>query len=202
MTRPLDVWDLGGVLVDVDFGRFSRRVLAADPNADERFLLGVPGLPIKGALDRGQTTPRAFAEAVLAGAGCRLGVEELLDCWADIFTARAAATDWLAASDAELWLLSDTDPVHIARVDRDWPTMSCWSRRLLSYEVGRIKVDPGAFEPLVAEVRAGRTVRFFDDREDNIAAARAAGVPAWRFTTWEAWHGSPAGSLGVVCTDS
>jgi FMN phosphatase YigB (HAD superfamily) len=186
MDRPLDVWDLGGVLVDVDFERFVRAVLATDPGADAAFLRSVPALPLKADLDRGRVAPAAFADAVLAGSGARIGRDGFLAAWADIFTPRPEAVAWLEASRAthELWLLSDTDPVHIARVDRDWPTGDLWSRRLLSFEQGRIKIDPGAFEPLAEQVRRGRAVRFFDDREDNVEAARAAGVPALVFTDW------------------
>lgn len=188
MERPLDVWDLGGVLVDVDFGRFTRRVLALEAG-DARALGRVPSMPAKAALDRGEVSPQQFAQTVLAEAGLAMDVSTFLDCWADIFTVRPAAERWLGATSKthEQWLLSDTDPVHIARVDRDWPRMATFSRRILSFEAGRIKIDAGAFAPLAEQVAAGREVRFFDDREDNIAAAHAAGVPAFLFTTWDAW---------------
>ncbi len=185
MTDPLLVFDLGNVLVDVDFERWVAGAVAA--GLAEDVARAAPSTPPKHDLDRGRLSPRAF----LGGLAGDADVEALLKSWTAIFTPRPAAARALAelrAAGRELWMLSDTDPAHFARVLDDHPWLRGFDRYLLSFERGRVKADPGAFDELAAVVAAGRPVVFWDDRADLVAAARAAGVDARLFTTWDTWE--------------
>ena len=189
MSGPLNVLDLGNVLLRVDWQGFVRGACRALPEADPALLLRWCTSPEKLELDRGWLAPLAFLERLGRRVGVadpRLAALELLEPWTDIFTVLPGGPEAVArlAAQGELWLLSDTDPAHMARALNDHPFLRGFDRYLLSYARGCVKTDVGAFEPLLAELRAGRSVRFFDDRPDIIAAARAAGVDAVLFEGW------------------
>lgn len=192
MSTTLDVFDLGLVLVEVDFERFVAGVRSSAPSADPAVLRAVPDHPDKHALDRGRLAPWPFAERLIERLGAPPGLtaDLVLSAWTDIFPATLpGAADAIGSlGDRERWLLSDTSPLHLARCLDQHPLVRSFDRYLLSYARGRLKADPGGMEPLAEQVRAGRTVRFFDDRPDNVAAARHVGVQAHLFTTWSAWE--------------
>lgn len=180
--RPLLVLDLGNVLVDVDFGRFAARFAGA--RSVEAILAECRDGPRKLAHDRGEIAPRVFVREVAAWLGAP--PEAVAAAWSDIFRPTAGAAERVAAlaGRCELWLCSDTDPLHFARVLDDHPVVRRFDRYLLSYARGLLKRDPGAFAPVAAEAATGRPVLFVDDVAANVEAARAAGVPAVVFTAW------------------
>ena len=49
----------------------------------------------------------------------------------------------------QVWVLSDTDPLHIQWVSRNFPWALNVNRVLTSYEHGKLKSDPGVFEAIV-----------------------------------------------------
>jgi len=190
-VEPLHVLDLGNVLLRVDWQVFARGARELLPGADPEQLLAFCVGPEKLQLDRGRLSPLGFLELLAR----RLGAPEpeavapaLLGPWTDIFTVLPGAPEAVErlALAGELWLLSDTDPAHVTRALNDHPFLRRFDRYLLSFAEGRVKTDPGAFELLAAEVRRGRGVVFFDDREDIVAIARDLGVPTVLFTAWDA----------------
>lgn len=189
MPRDLLVLDLGNVLVRVDWDPFVRDVVARipgiDPAAVRSFLQGDE----KMELDRGALSPLGFLSALAGrlGAGDPPGVaQDLLGPWTGVFSGMPGASEAVLhfRADQELWMLSDTDPSHFARVLDDWPFLRVFDRYLLSFELGRVKTDPGAFDAIAAEQARGRRVHFLDDRDDIVAAAREAGVDAILFSGW------------------
>ncbi len=188
MADDLLVFDLGNVILDIDFARF------ADPLGElggpaaslilERFAQG----PAKRAMDTGRVGPRDFLAAIREQVGVdRVSLEEIRLAWCRIFSRNDPAADWLGESDSdqELWLFSDTDPVHFAWVMEAFPEVRRFDRHLLSFVAGRLKRDSGAFDPLRAEVEAGRTVWFFDDLQINVDAAAEAGARSVLVRSWD-----------------
>lgn len=184
--RPLLVLDLGNVLIHVDFQRFVRRYADRDRGEALRALWHSD---LKRALDRGERAPRDWLRD-LAGALGRPApsLDEVAAAWVDVFRPMdgiEARIDAFARR-YELWLLSDTDPLHFTSQLEACPFLRRFDRYLVSYARGRVKADPGAFDEVAAQVRAGRPVLFVDDLAPHVAAARAAGVPAALFTGWDA----------------
>ncbi len=187
MSKALLVFDLGGVLVDVEFPRFAHAGLDRDPDADLDELLAACASPAKADLDRGRISPREF----LAQLPTRAKADSLFPLWSGIFAARpaAAAAALARLTSYETWMLSDTDPAHFLRVLNDHPYLRGFDRYLLSYDRGLIKGDEGSFDPLIAKLNDGWTVRFWDDRPELVDAARSHGIDARLFTTWDEWEG-------------
>lgn len=73
-------------------------------------------------------------------------------------------------------------PVEIARVADRLEWLAPFSPRLFSCDLGEVKPDPAAYGRALEALGApGAEVVFVDDKEENVAAARAAGLRAVLF---------------------
>jgi putative hydrolase of the HAD superfamily len=90
----------------------------------------------------------------------------------------------LAAAGRRLGLLSNIPPELAAHYEaRHDSWLSGFEVRGFSCRIGHAKPEPGAYEwCLRALGTAPADVLFVDDREDNVAAARAAGLRGLLFT--------------------
>ncbi len=189
VQMPLWVFDLGNVILNVDFERFARRLTQGSALESEQALEAFGSGPDKAALDRGLTGPVAFGQHLVQWRGDdALSVAQAMDAWADIFEVIPGAVQGLARCRASgpVWLLSDTDPIHFSGALSRFEVVRGFDRYLLSYARGMLKRDPGAFDELGALVHSGQPVVFVDDLPINIEAARAAGVDAILFEGWQA----------------
>lgn len=185
LVPDLVVFDLGRVLIDVDFERFV--VALGNTEAERAALRAFAESDDKYACDRGQIAPRELAQRAIARTNINTNEHTFLSAWTNIFQARDAARRAIYAlrERTELWMLSDTDPLHFHRGLDDFDYVRAFDRYVLSYVEGRLKRDPGAFEPLAKRVQQGQRVAFFDDIEDHVERARAHGVEAHHFTSWD-----------------
>jgi len=187
-TVPV-VLDLGNVLIAVEFQRFVHRVAALTGRAPtgiaERWVTG----PAKRRYERGELTGREFFGAMAADLGWPAERRnDLLCAWTDIFSPvpGAAATVADLAARGPVWLLSDTNPVHLRACRRRWPWLDRCCRSFVSWRTGRLKAEPGGFAAVLAAAPCppGQLV-FLDDLPANVAAARAAGLDARLFRGWD-----------------
>ena len=186
MSLPdLVVFDLGRVLIDVDFERFVHAIGHDEPTraALRAFTSGDDKL----SSDRGRISPRELAQRAIASIHINTQTDTFLRAWVDIFRPFSRARRAIAAlrDRTELWMLSDTDPLHFHRAFEDYDYVRGFDRYLLSYVEGRLKRDAGAFAPLAERARAGARVVFIDDVADHVERARAAGVDAVLFRAWD-----------------
>lgn len=186
MSLPdLVVFDLGRVLIDVDFERFVHAIGHDAPTRDalRAFTSGDDKL----SSDRGEISPRELARRAIDSTSINAQVDTFLRLWVDIFHPFQQARQAIGAlrGRTELWMLSDTDPLHFHRAFEDYDYVRGFDRYLLSYVEGRLKRDAGAFEPLAERARAGARVVFIDDVADHVERARGAGVDAVLFRAWD-----------------
>jgi putative hydrolase of the HAD superfamily len=139
--------------------------------------------------DRGDLTRTQYWESVAREAGVELtpDVIDALGQWDKDMWSRANTemTAWLAslrAAGYKTALLSNMQTDMIAHVRAKFPWLKDFDQQIFSAEVRLIKPDPAlyrrALEKLGAE--ASETI-FIDDREENVAGARAVGMTAFRF---------------------
>jgi len=194
MTPPLFLLDLGNVLLKLDFERFvsraAERGVRSREEIRERYILGES----KKRFERGQCTAAEFIEELrqfLGWSATEANRERLRIIWCDIFDefpgAREAITQlkqW-----GRVWVLSDTDPLHMQWVSKYFSWALEVEQVLTSYERGKMKSDPGVFEAIVQEAGiAPEQITFIDDLPKNIEAAHKASITTHLFTKWEnAW---------------
>lgn len=179
-TRAL-LFDLGRVVVDIDFdralaawGRFSRLApgeLRARFSHDEpyqRFECGTLAeqhyfahLADLMALQCDEAAIRAGWNAIL--------VAEIGETMAMIAAAR---------QHVPCYALSNTNPVHLQELRRAFPrVLDAFDKVFCSHEIGCRKPAPESFARVLQAIGAAPAhVLFFDDLEENVAAARGCGL--------------------------
>lgn len=184
MVRPTVIFDLGGVLLGVDFMRACARLEAAGGAPAADIAAAIRSGADKLGFDTGRLNPQEFAARFCAAAGARLSYAEFAEIWCDIFVEQEEVTGLLdrIAEKADLVLLSNTDPLHIAYVRSHYDFLRKFGRMLLSYEVGHAKPAPQIFERALCLVAPGSGCIYFDDVPEYVAAARACGLHAEQFT--------------------
>jgi putative hydrolase of the HAD superfamily len=183
MIRPTVVFDLGGVLLSVDFMRACTRLqaLGAAPAADIAEV--IRGGADKLGFDRGRLSPQEFAARFCAAIGVRLPYAEFAEIWCDIFAEQREVTGLLAeiGRHADLMLLSNTDPLHLEYVRSHYGLLGRFRQLVLSYEVGHAKPARQIYERALGLAAPGSRMIYFDDVPEYVAAARACGLPAEQF---------------------
>ena len=182
-VRPTVIFDLGGVLVDFDFMRACARLEAAGGPPAQQIRDAILQGRDKTDFDTGRTSPQAFAARVCAGIGVSLPYAEFADIWCAIFVENREVTSLLdrIGSQADLLLLSNTDPLHLDYVRREYGFLGKFRRLLLSYELGQAKPAPQVYQQALAACVPGSPVIYFDDIPEFVAAARACGLAAEQF---------------------
>jgi len=86
----------------------------------------------------------------------------------------------------ELALLTDHGREWMAHIVAVHPFLARFDRVFTSFDLGRIKVDPGTFEVVLGALgREASECLFVDDNPENVKAARAAGIDAILFHSAE-----------------
>jgi FMN phosphatase YigB (HAD superfamily) len=181
--RPTVIFDLGGVLVSVDFMRACKRLEAAGGAAAAVIHETIANGADKLAFDTGRLSPQEFAARFCAAIGVRISYAEFADIWCDIFAEQREVTSLLdrIATKADLVLLSNTDPLHLNYVHSHYCFLEKFGRLVLSYEVGHAKPAREIFERAIGLCAPGTPMIYFDDVPEYVSAARACGLPAEQF---------------------
>ena len=187
MTEPAKVnallFDLGGVLIDIDFNRalrsWSQYSHLPPAVIERRFSLDEPY----------RVHARGVIEAIVYFAHLRRLLEleasdnDIAQGWNSIFVGEIAATIACVAVAREklpCYLFSNTNPTHHAFWTSTFPgALDSFQQIFVSSELGLRKPDREAFEAVAAATgfRLDETL-FFDDSEENVVGARATGMQA------------------------
>jgi HAD superfamily hydrolase (TIGR01509 family) len=185
MTAEALVFDMGGVLVDIDFGRafalwgaaagVPAAALAARYRVDEACC----------AHERGELDDRAYFAHLRRTLGVALPDEAMLAGWNAIIGEPMPGIEALVrelAAKRPLYVFSNTNPAHIAHfTPRFAALLGHFRRTFTSCELGRRKPETEAFARLATRIGAPASrLAFFDDVAENVLGARNAGLQAFR----------------------
>lgn len=189
------VFDLGKVLVDFDYSIAGRRVAAmADlPEAAvQQFLERSPALV---RFETGRMSAEEFYQEVRRETGFRGSFEQFAEFFADIFweiPEMVAAHRALRERGFATWIFSNTNPLAVGHIRRQFPFFAGFDGYILSYEVHAMKPDAKIYEAFEARAgRRGTEVLYVDDRPENVAAGAARG---WQVILQE----SPQNTLAAM----
>ena len=172
------VFDLGGVLVEVA----PPTALAADdcylPDAEGITKICAEIPEVKG-FETGDTSAEEFARAVIDNFDLPLTVTEFLGRYKELIRREIPMMKRLVEEIAgryRLCCLSNTNPLHWARVCEMTNYGELFDNLFLSYELGVVKPDSRIFRRVLNELDVSpEKVMFFDDKEENVEAARHLG---------------------------
>ncbi len=196
------VFDLGRVLVGLDFGRgLIGRLAGGSAEVTDEALRRALADPLFADFSTGRIPPEEFHRRMEARFQLGLGFEEFCRQWCDIFLpapGMEALVRELAGRRVPLGLLSDTDPLHWAFELAECPWLALIPKPTLSFEIGLLKPEPECYR--LAARNTGAPVErclFVDDLARNVEGARAVGMQALRFTGADALRAT-LGELKVL----
>ena len=177
------LFDLGGVIVDIDF----RRVFEAwstysgvpAETLGSRFSMGA----YYERYERGEIPVAEFFESLRSSLGIQLTDEEFERGWNAVFVREVPGITRLLRGVQEsfpLYIFSNSNAAHHAYWAREYAsTLSVFRKVFVSSDLGRRKPEPEAYAA-VAQAMGTPLPRilFFDDLKDNVEAAKKVGMQA------------------------
>lgn len=180
------IFDLGRVIVDVDFTDCVNNLFGVGSDADSTDILEqVMSDDSVVKYCSGQISPQAFYRLLKAKYGFSVDFEGFKEQWCGIFFPMPDSEKLLAelVGKVKLGLLSDTDPLHWEYVLEKYPIFQVFERPTLSFQIGCMKPARQAYVMAAESVQQPLcSCLFIDDRLKNVEGARSAGMDAIHFT--------------------
>jgi putative hydrolase of the HAD superfamily len=181
------VFDLGGVLVDVDFRRAMRHWAAAAGVAMESIAGRFERDDAYCAHETGELSDGAYFRHLRTTLGLSISDEAMLAGWNAVLGEPLPGIEALVgrlAGEIPLYVFSNTNPAHLAHFKPRYERLLGHFRETFtSCELGARKPEAEAFRRLAARVAIHPArIIFFDDLEENVEGARRAGLQAFRVT--------------------
>jgi len=180
--------DVGNVLLSVDFLAFCRRVVpegvAELHEVRSKYCEG----ELKASFERGMITPADYLGMIQSDPlTATMSHEEIEERWQNIFTLVQGAEEGVAAlaGNHRIWIMSDTDPLHVSWFMNHFPLLRQKERYYLSYEHGFLKNSPEAFRHVLSHsgVPAEEFI-LIDDKPENCRSAALSGIRSILFNSW------------------
>ena len=184
MTRAI-IFDLGGVIVPLDFPRAYAAIAALSPHpaAEIPQLIRSSGLVER--YETGRLTSPDFVQQLSALLGIQISYDQFRDLWSTLFRPDPLIPESLFAAIASrypLILLSNTNEIHFENIRARFPLLRHFHHLILSYEVGAAKPSPEIYQAAVARSGFRPEECFFtDDVPAYVEGAKLAGLDAVRF---------------------
>jgi epoxide hydrolase-like predicted phosphatase len=172
------IFDLGRVLMDIDFGAFSRTLhlnhrgsgIASDTQIESLAL----------SYETGKLTTDEFFTSLDRFFNKKFSRQQLLEAWNAIVVGEKKEMVPIVAQVQKRFrtaILSNTNETHFHYAASIIPLIQKIPLRFLSYEIGAVKPDPRVYKHVIDALNSNpSSLLFIDDIQENISAARAAGM--------------------------
>ena len=181
-------FDLGNVLLNFDHDIACRNLAALLGTTWEQIRSIVFETDLQWRYERGDISTDELADELFRQAGHHAPLAEMRRACAEIFEVNLPVVPiagQLRAAGYRLGILSNTCDAHWQHVFSRYRMLSEWFDVFaLSYEIRSMKPEPQIYAAAarLAGCAAGELF-FVDDRADNVAGARTAGLDAVQFTS-------------------
>lgn len=188
MTKTV-IFDLGGVIVPLDFRRGYAALEGLSPYRAEEIPARIAATGLVPQLERGLVEPKEFAARVSEALDLAVTFEEFCRLWSAIFPPHTLIPESLLEGlrgRHRLLLLSNTNAIHFPYIREHYPLLRHFDDFVLSYEVGAMKPAPEIYRAAIARSGCAPGECFFvDDVAENVDAAKREGLDAARFVCYE-----------------
>ena len=172
------LFDIGNVIITFDFKRAIDRIADRCSIPPEHALQLVTEL--SPALERGDVTTEDFISQCIRAIGFKGTPEEFRETFEDIFELNhpmVAYIEAISVSDADLFLLSNTNGIHVPFFEKTYPVFDRFHGRIYSHQVGFMKPAPEIYEIAISSLKLiPEETIYVDDSHENCAAGRIAGL--------------------------
>ncbi len=180
------VFDIGRVIVGVNYDRAIGTLSSgADGRNGKEIWRLIESDPRMRDLQQGRVSPREWHAHLNQRLGMKLSYEEFEAAWVSALDPEPLIPDDLfreLAGRHRMLLLSNTDPIHVAHMEKHFSFMRYFPTRIYSCAVGTSKPDPTIYRRAAEE--AGATpaeMLYIDDVAEYVEAGRRAGMQAIQF---------------------
>lgn len=179
MSPKVVVFDLGHVLVGVDFGAAARLIAPQAALPAEQVLELIANSPVLRRYESGQINRQQFFQEVRELIGYRGTQEQFGQAFTSIFSPiepMIALHGQLRRRGVPCFVLSNTNDWAVERIAQSFPFYADFDGYVLSYQHGAMKPDPHLYA--VLERMAGQppeAILYLDDRLENVQAGAARG---------------------------
>ncbi|MBN2712893.1 MAG: HAD family phosphatase [Planctomycetes bacterium] len=176
------IFDLGRVLVDIDFDRgLFRKLTGALQGEPSEVLRRLTDDRLFTDYNCGRIDPHEFHKLACEKIGLAMPFDEFRECWCDIFLMGCGMARMLelCAESVKVGILSDTDPMHWSHICKKFPAVANVKYPTLSFKTGATKPARECYLAAAEKVGCLPEECFFtDDLAANIDGAIAAGMDA------------------------
>lgn len=180
------IFDLGFVLIDIDWTRAIRHIAPHTTIPPEQIIHRILSDKTLAEYETGKISTDIFLQRLALLLDVSLSPQQLASIWTDIFIRRHAMENLLAETiqQVPVAILSDTNPLHWDSILERVPLFQSVTAKVLSHEVGVRKPHPRIYQTAAKKCNAiPSACLFLDDKQDNVAGAKAIGMHALRFTS-------------------
>jgi len=179
------IFDLGNVLVPFDFKRGYERMEALCPYTKSEIPARLRSTDLVRRYETGQISTPHFVEQLIELLELRMTPEEFRELWSSIFLPPTLVPDSLLAALARRYrmlVLSNTNELHFAMVEANYPLLRHFHDYVLSHQVGAAKPSPRIYQAALDKAGCLPEECFFtDDLLPFVEGARRAGMDAVQF---------------------
>jgi putative hydrolase of the HAD superfamily len=183
-------FDLGKVLVDLDFGKFQERMLFLTGLELERLRVAFSADGPVLRYELGLIREDEFLAELSQKMGMSLELNDFLDAWTCIFNDKPIIPDAILrqlSGICPMWIISNTNRMHFSHIQERYPhVIECFRGRILSFEVGAAKPDPAIYEHALQKAGVSPSeALFIDDNWINVESALKIGMDAFQFLNFD-----------------
>jgi FMN phosphatase YigB (HAD superfamily) len=184
------IFDLGGVIVPLDFHRGYTVIERICPYTAKDIPARIGATDLVLRFETGKVEPLPFFQELSELLGLRIGYEEFREVWSSIFVPGSLLPDSLfldlKSRGYRLVLLSNTNAIHYEIACDRYSPLNYFDDFALSFEIGAMKPSPEIYASAIEKAGCAPEECFFiDDIETNVAGARRAGMQAVQFQSHE-----------------
>lgn len=162
------IFDLGNVLVDVDFEVGYKKIKFLTPFSCKELIKILETATLE--FNRGKLTEKQFFEAFNRNARIEIEYGVFKKIWTQVFKLKSDMYEYAKSlkGKCRLILASNTDPLHFDYISKKW-SLDFFDELFLSYKEKEIKPNKGYFKKMVDKysIDLSNTI-FIDDIKTNV----------------------------------
>lgn len=178
------IFDLGGVLVEIDPLLFLDNI-SHEFNVTQETLTHNTNGQVHQEFMKGNLTGEQFHNIICKKYNHSLDIDKFINIWNTILIRQNEAVSGIVQelqSQYGLALLSNIDPWHFRYCNENYPVLNVFEDKFLSYEMNLLKPELEIYLRVVDNLKLqADECLFIDDLEENISAAKQAGLHAIQF---------------------
>lgn len=178
MKRPALIFDLGGVLIRIEYRQFLEK-LGINHSIDEAELLHILTPDVQ-LYESGNIPTEDFFHRLSHHVHTQYDNSVLHQAWYAILAGEIDGMRNIVeqlSQQTQLFLLSNTNELHFEYARKTFPVLNSFTDYFVSYRIGAMKPSRQIYDHVIRTIGAKPSdMVFIDDTESNIDGARQAGL--------------------------